>query len=183
MPISTSPPTAGTVIYTASPSGSPTRQQHPSFAATDMGRSFSQPMANHTSTMINKPQTAPTSYMDLKPVKRSFSETDSPQPHRYSTTGVSPPSGHIRLGSNMFSHFLRRKKRSTSAAAAMGRGDIDESQESEDSMPPPTPPKDKGIYATMLLPTSEKRSEEKEKDEEGVFAHHAPGVAEHGEFT
>lgn len=72
----------------------------------------------------------------------------------------------------MFSQFLRRKKRSGSAAAAMGPSDVDESQESEDSMPPPTPPKDKGIYATMALPSSaERRGEREEREKAGEYAY------------
>ncbi|KXN81517.1 hypothetical protein AN958_04454 [Leucoagaricus sp. SymC.cos] len=152
---------------------------HHEYTAPDMGRSFSQPIPTHASpfattstaqgvgygTTPGGVAAAPiqdrSNYIDLKPVKRSASES-SPvggygqghNKHNSSSGG-----GSMRIGSQI-SNFLRRgKKRSgsdmgrgvTSAGGGgggrgYGMGDVDESQESEDSMPPPTPPKDKGVY-------------------------------------
>ncbi|KAF9449948.1 hypothetical protein P691DRAFT_758611 [Macrolepiota fuliginosa MF-IS2] len=168
-------PTAGSVIYIASPQGSPTSYQpqpqpqphhHQSLTLTaaEMGRSYSQPTADYPAT-----NTKPTNLMDLNRVKRSFSETYSPRPIiTEPSAGTSPPSGggHHKLGSNMFSQFLRRKKKRSGSGSAIwrGRNDVDESQESEDSMPPPTPPKDKGIYAGALPPAVVPRRRDSEED-------------------
>lgn len=166
------------------PVGSPAayqQQQHPHpLTATGMGRSFSQPVPPvHNDSQMNNPRGPSSGLPSLKPVRRSFSEIRSPL--------SSPPGGGPglhKMGSNMFSQFLRRKKGSGSGAGAtLGRGaggDFDESQESEDSMPPPTPPKDKGIYAPPVgMHTSEGKKGKRGKKNKAKYGH---GGAQTDEF-
>lgn len=167
--------------YNPLPVGSPVayqqqqqRPHHPP-TATDMGRSFSQPVPPvHKGSQKNNSR----GLSDLKPIRRSFSETQESSPS--SPPGGGGPGLH-KMGSNMFSQFLRRKKGSGTGAAALGRGggDFDESQESEDSMPPPTPPKDKGIYAPPVgMHTSGRKKGKRGKKSKAKYG----GVPETGEF-
>ncbi|KAF5362177.1 hypothetical protein D9756_002563 [Leucocoprinus leucothites] len=149
-------------------------QHHHSFTAIDMGRSYSQPVSAIPPTA---PTMNSMNYIDLQPAKRAVSESTPGLGYRHSSSAIvgggGGGTGSMKIGTQI-SNFLRRKKRSGSAAAAVGwghgggsgkggaasdggggrggygMGDVDESQESDDTMPPPTPPKDKGVYTPTI---------------------------------
>jgi hypothetical protein len=131
-----------------------------------MGRSFSQPVP-YNKMPTGSMSTQTTDAMDLKPLRNLDPHYTQDELQRRATTANLggqqryQQQQNIRQGGHVFGQFLRRKKHGRTNREG---GDLEESQESEDSMPPPTPPKDKGMYATVVGFIDKRRVEDNERD-------------------